>query len=402
MQFTVLTPLGESFNSHSNTLDELTREIESRLAYHVKNQNLVVLSSARSNPDSSLLRNRRQHSLAAATTDVVTNAQDDGIQTINNHPPNEATVTTQVILNPTWYPCFMEAYFSLVGSVVKIIYLNMKQRGTTNSLFRKLMALAEMPAVIWMTRKILLPILSSILVLLIGSCIMGICAQISITLPPSVSTVPITGQTFAVLWLGSLTGFILAPLSVMLYLFCGSVLQIPWFSNQSSGVQVLFESSSSGFLIGFVFSALVCGFCCSRLASDRTILMNLLMLALSNCVTFVFGCLWLAYGTPNLGLSVSIKKGLVPFLPGEIVKIVLVLVMVRLSWYVLYFVRGKVLKILEEKESEVSSTLSSEREIMTPVQVSNRNSGTREDVVQEEDDDEDNRCVSTSSSISHV
>ena len=371
MQYLVVSPLGESFES-SSRIDDLSKEIERKLGYKVSQQHLTIESE-----NISQIRRRR--------------GQDHSIGRIGSTstPMVEEEPPVKILVNPSWYPSFLDAYMALMRSVFDLILIKSERRFDLVKKWHLKLGTCH-PLLKTFVSNAVVPFISNMLLVIFGACLMGVCAQISISLPSSISAVPITGQTFGVLWLGSLTGFVIAPLSILLYLFCGSVLDIPWFSNQTHGNLVLFQSSSSGFLIGFVFSALVCGWFCSKMASDRTIMMNLLMLCLSNAVTFVFGCGWLAFGVPNLGLSKGIEKGL------ETIKISLVLVMIRLSWFVLFQIRKVVLKHLidhDNANSNISSSVNVEEgqlQIQTSTPMTTIN-----------EDGDDNRCLSTCSNISN-
>jgi biotin transport system substrate-specific component len=49
-------------------------------------------------------------------------------------------------------------------------------------------------------------------------------------------------------------------------------------------------------------------------------------------IIFACGVAWMAFGTPHLGLSAAIAGGLVPFLPADIVKVLLAATVLPLAW----------------------------------------------------------------------
>lgn len=91
-----------------------------------------------------------------------------------------------------------------------------------------------------------------------GSLVMALCAQIAIGYP-----VPITGQTFAVLMIGALLGSRRGALCVLTYLAEG-LAGLPVFAQGRAGLADLL-GPTGGYLVGFVFAAYVVG-----ALSDRT------------------------------------------------------------------------------------------------------------------------------------
>ena len=99
-------------------------------------------------------------------------------------------------------------------------------------------------------------IIKSILVIFLGSLILAISAKVKIPFYP----VPMTMQTFVVLFLGILLGPLLGTATVILYLFEG-LLGLPVFSNSpEKGVGLTyFTGPTMGYLIGFIFASYFAG-----------------------------------------------------------------------------------------------------------------------------------------------
>ncbi len=147
---------------------------------------------------------------------------------------------------------------------------------------------------------------------LLMSFLMGLAAQIEIRLP--VSLVPITGQTFAVLLAGALLGSRWGALSVAFYLLEGGI-GLPFFAGGAAGFTRFF-GPSGGYLIGFLPAAWLTG----RLAErgwDRTPLWAAAMMLLGGIPIFAMGLLGLARFVPAAQL---LPTGLLPFIPGDILK----------------------------------------------------------------------------------
>src|SRR5689334_15472 len=88
-----------------------------------------------------------------------------------------------------------------------------------------------------------------------GAMFMVLCQQISIAVPPS--PVPITGGTLGVMLIGAALGSKRGASAILLYLMMG--LFLPVYSEGREGLEVLVNSASSGYFLGFLVSAYVVG-----------------------------------------------------------------------------------------------------------------------------------------------
>jgi len=159
-----------------------------------------------------------------------------------------------------------------------------------------------------------------------GSFLIGLCAQIAIPIRP----VPITLQTFAVLMTGLLLGRRRGSLCVLTYIIEG-LAGLPVFAFGRSGVAVLF-SPTGGYLVGFVAAAYVTGLLAQN-RWDRRFVTTILAMTLGSVVMYVFGLSWLCclMGVNRTVLAV----GLYPFIVGDILKIVLAAVVLPAGWKLL-------------------------------------------------------------------
>lgn len=172
-----------------------------------------------------------------------------------------------------------------------------------------------------------------------GAALTAIAAQVSVPLWP----VPITGQTLAVLIVGSSLGAVRGMLSMVLYAVLG-VVGLPVFSDASHGVGVLL-GATGGFIIGFIVAAGLTGWLAQR-AWDHKIVGAVLSFLAGSVVTFVIGLPWLYFALAGFGpavwhgqmgyssvLEATIGSGLTPFIIGGIIKAVLAAVFIRLAWF---------------------------------------------------------------------
>ena len=149
-------------------------------------------------------------------------------------------------------------------------------------------------------------------------------AQVSVPIWP----VPITGQTLAVLLVGSALGARRGALSMLVYALLG-VVGLPVFADGSAGVGVL-VGPSGGYIVGFVAAAALVGWVAERFG-DRPLRNALLSFAHGTVVTFVAGMAWLAVAL-GLDLQQTLQYGLYPFVLGGVVKTLIGAGVISLGW----------------------------------------------------------------------
>lgn len=177
-------------------------------------------------------------------------------------------------------------------------------------------------------------ILYDVLLILGGSLLTALSAQIAIPLP--FSPVPITGQTFAVLLVGTLLGSRRGALAMLVYLGEG-LLGLPVFAGGKGGPAV-FMGPTAGYLWGFVAAAFLVGSLAER-GWDRRIWSAAAAMFLGNGVIYLFGLPWLSRFVPG-SLSQVLTLGLYPFIPGDILKLVLAALALPSGWALLQRRKG--------------------------------------------------------------
>ena len=110
-----------------------------------------------------------------------------------------------------------------------------------------------------------------------GAGLTGLAAQVSVHIP-SITPVPFTLQTLAVLLTGAALGSVRGVLSMSLYLLSGGV-GVPWFANHSHG----FGGASFGYIIGFVVAAGVVGELARR-GNDRAVMSAIGLMAVGDAI----------------------------------------------------------------------------------------------------------------------
>ena len=163
-------------------------------------------------------------------------------------------------------------------------------------------------------------IIKSLIIIFFGSIILAVSAKIKIPFYP----VPMTMQTFVVLFLGISFGYKIALSTVGLYLIEG-IMGLPVFSNSpEKGVGLMyFTGPTMGYLIGFLTACFFASFV--KLNDNYLIIFTKLILSVSTI--YIFGVLWL--GTLIGWDKPIIELGVKPFLLAEILKITLLTVITK-------------------------------------------------------------------------
>ncbi|HEY1530400.1 MAG TPA: biotin transporter BioY [Galbitalea sp.] len=167
-----------------------------------------------------------------------------------------------------------------------------------------------------------------------GTALTSILAQISIPLWP----VPITGQTFSVLFVGAALGVTRAALSMVLYLALGLVL--PIYAPQPDGTHkaglAVLAGPTGGYIVGFILAAAFVGWLAQR-EWDRKWLRTFLAFAGGTVLIYGVGLPWLFVSLSNLHvanpLQATLVGGLYPFLIGDALKAILAAVVLPLVWH---------------------------------------------------------------------
>ncbi|MCD0482764.1 biotin transporter BioY [Streptacidiphilus sp. ASG 303] len=158
-----------------------------------------------------------------------------------------------------------------------------------------------------------------------GAALTGLAAQLSVPVPGS--PVPVTGQTFAALLVGSALGARRGAASLGLYLLAG-VAGLPWFSEGASGAGL----ATLGYVVGMVLAAGLVG-ALARRGADRGPLRTAGAMALGNLAVYAVGVPYLA-ASLHVSLGRAAELGLYPYLPGDALKIAVAMGALPLAWRV--------------------------------------------------------------------
>ncbi|MFE7399556.1 biotin transporter BioY [Streptomyces sp. NPDC057557] len=156
-----------------------------------------------------------------------------------------------------------------------------------------------------------------------GAALTGIAAQIAVPVPGS--PVPVTGQTFAALLVGTALGARRGFLSLAVYALVGMA-GMPWFSEGTSGAGF----PSFGYVLGMLLAATVVGGLARR-GGDRSVLRTAGTMVVGSAIIYAVGVPYLALAT-GMSASAAIAAGLVPFLLGDALKAALAMGALPASW----------------------------------------------------------------------
>lgn len=172
--------------------------------------------------------------------------------------------------------------------------------------------------------------LTQVLFVAAGVAFTALLAQIAIPVPGS--PVPVTGQTLAVLLIGTTYGARLGVLTFATYLLAGvagAPIFAPSATSANHGIDRLI-GATGGYLVGMLVASLVLGYLADRKA-DQKFRTSFPALLLGDAIIFTFGLLWLQQ-TLDLSWSKTIAAGFTPFILGEALKIAITATSLPLVW----------------------------------------------------------------------
>ena len=182
-----------------------------------------------------------------------------------------------------------------------------------------------------------------LLMISVGVLLIVLGARISVFIPPNFD-VPVSLQTFGVLFGGALLGFRRALIAVGLYLLLG-IIGLPVFAFSQatgaygSGLDTIIRTSggfalapTGGYLIGF----LVAGGLVGRLAElgwDRRLSGSVGAMLLGNLTIYAIGVPWLM-AARGYDLQVGLQNGFLPFIVGDALKLAAAAALLPVGWWV--------------------------------------------------------------------
>ena len=127
-----------------------------------------------------------------------------------------------------------------------------------------------------------------------------------------ISPVPISLGTLGIYLAVSILGMKSGTLSVVVYILLGFI-GVPVFTN-----------FTGGYIIGYIFMALICGFFIDRW--DGRFLVCFLGMLLGTAVCYLFGTVWLALQM-SLTFPRALATGVLPYIPFDLAKLLIALLL---------------------------------------------------------------------------
>lgn len=147
-----------------------------------------------------------------------------------------------------------------------------------------------------------------------------ICVLGPLSVPLPFSPVPISLTMIGIYLAVYAVGMWRGTVAFIVYLLLGLV-GLPVFSGFTGGPGKLL-GPTGGYLIGFIFTALISGFFIDRFW--RNYLLSAVGMILGIAVAYVFGTVWLAYSA-GMTFSQALAAGVIPYVGFDLIKIVVLM-----------------------------------------------------------------------------
>tara|TARA_B100001250_G_C19405242_1_gene616523 strand:- start:49 stop:612 length:564 start_codon:yes stop_codon:yes gene_type:complete len=157
----------------------------------------------------------------------------------------------------------------------------------------------------------------NVLLILFGTLLLTISAKVQVPFWP----VPMTMQTFVVFLIGSTYGVRLSLLTLVAYLIEGA-LGLPVFAA-GGGIMYL-TGPTAGYLYGMTLAAVVISWFANQ-GYSTSHLKSFISIMVGSAIIFTLGVLYLG---SIIGYNKAIQAGLLPFIPSELFKIALAVLLI--------------------------------------------------------------------------
>lgn len=144
------------------------------------------------------------------------------------------------------------------------------------------------------------------------TCVLG-----PLTIPLPISPVPISFTNLAIYLSIYVLGAKAGTVSYLIYLLLGFA-GLPIFSGFTGGIGKL-AGPTGGYLVGFIFMAAIAGWAIDRFPGKYAV--HAAGLAVGTVISYAFGTAWLS-GQLGLTFTAGLGVGVLPYIPGDVVKII--------------------------------------------------------------------------------
>lgn len=171
------------------------------------------------------------------------------------------------------------------------------------------------------------PVVREALLVVFGFSFLALLSQVRIMLP--FTPVPVTLQTLAVLLVALSFGSLRGGITVASYIVGGAI-GIPVFAGGACGWKHLL-GPTGGYLVGFFFAALFVGYL-AGIGWSKSFWRSFVAALIGTLIIYIFGALWLSL---FVGFSKAIMLGILPFIPGDLLKALVVALVLPSMWKVI-------------------------------------------------------------------
>ncbi len=151
-------------------------------------------------------------------------------------------------------------------------------------------------------------------------------AQVVIPLP--FTPIPITLQTFAILFGAAALGPNKSTIAQTLYILL-ALIGFPVLASDKGGFEAVF-GATAGYLFAFILSSYVVGILAKKFSTKLVINVFISYFA-GTLLIYLLGASWLSFYTGN-GIIYGIEKGVLPFIIGDILKAFLAASLLPITW----------------------------------------------------------------------
>ncbi|MBD1147651.1 biotin transporter BioY [Pelagibacterales bacterium SAG-MED31] len=159
--------------------------------------------------------------------------------------------------------------------------------------------------------------ITSVLLIIFGTLLLTISAKVQVPFWP----VPMTMQTFVVFLIGSTYGVRLSFLTLVAYLIEGA-LGLPVFA--AGGGIIYLTGPTAGYLYGMTIAAAVISYF-ANIGYSTSYIKSFISIIIGSIIIFALGVLYLG---SIIGYSKALQAGLLPFIPSELFKIALAVLLI--------------------------------------------------------------------------
>ena len=152
--------------------------------------------------------------------------------------------------------------------------------------------------------------------------VMAVCSWISVP-----AEIPFTLQTFAVFCAVGLLGGRNGLFSILVYILLGAI-GIPVFAGPSGGIGIIL-GNTGGYIVGFVFIALICWLTEKLFGSG--LIVRIISMLIGLAVMYAFGTAWYIFlytkNTGDVSLIQVMKWCVTPFVIPDLIKLAIAVVL---------------------------------------------------------------------------